>query len=129
MYASVLYHKHWLHSIMHASNLLRVMALFCDSPVVEISGSVKTIMYADDREGVVGGHGNMSRLTGIPAHIAILNRMDKLESSLLSEGFANLSIKIDSTGRGSEEYHANLLKLFFLVWGPSKLHDNNMYEI
>ena len=50
----------------------------------------------------------MSRLTGIPAHIAILNRMDKLESSL-SEGFANMSLKLDSTGRGSEAYHANLL--------------------
>ena len=107
MYASVLYHKQWLHSIMPASNLLSVMALFCESPVVEISGSVKTVMY-DDRKGVVGGHGNMSRLTGIPAHIAILNRMDKLESSL-SEGFANMSIKIDITGRGSEAYHANLL--------------------
>jgi hypothetical protein len=79
-YASVLYHKQWLHSIMHASNLLHVMALsFCESPVVEVSGSVKTVMY-DDCEGVVGGHGNMSCLTGIPAHIAILNRMDKLES-------------------------------------------------
>ena len=107
MYASIVHHRDWLHSIMHASNSLRVISLFCDNPAVEIRGSVKTVMY-DDCEGVVDGNGNMSRLTGIPAHIAILNRMDKLEASL-SEGFANMSIKMDDMSQGSEAYHANQL--------------------
>jgi hypothetical protein len=72
---------------------------------INISEVVKVRMY-EDCQGAV--HSNMGCLTGIPAHIAILNKMQKLEK-LVGDGCGGLGEKLEEMGLGSEAYKASAL--------------------
>ena len=60
----------------------------------------------EDCQGAV--HSNTGRLTGISTHIAILNKMQKLEK-LVVDGFGGLCAKLEEMGLGSEAYQASTL--------------------
>ena len=86
MYVSMIYHKNWLHEIMHPANALFAISMFTEPLVVSgiadtISEVVKVVRMYEDCQGAALT--NIGHLTGIPAHIgAILNKMQKLEESV-----------------------------------------------